>query len=133
MKSNVLLSMLKTSSMIVFFVLFFAVFAYPADITGTWKSEFDTQIGVQKYTFKFEKADDGIKGKAISDIGGQITEVVLTEVKLDSNHVSFVENLPFQEMELVISYEGTVSGNEMKLTRNVGDFASEELTAKREE
>ncbi len=29
----------------------FSVLAHAADVTGTWKAEFNTQRGLQKYTF----------------------------------------------------------------------------------
>ena len=106
---------------------------FSADITGTWKAEFETQIGIQKYTFTFKINDGVLTGIAISDIGGEIQEVVLTEVKLDSNKISFVEMLPFQGMELRISYDGIVVENEMKLNRHVGEFVTEELVAKRKQ
>ena len=106
---------------------------YSDDIGGVWKTEFETQIGVQKYTFEFQKTDSGMTGTATSDIGGMIQKVKLTDIKIDSNAVSFIEMLPFQGMELRITYQGTVTQNEMKLTRNVGDFATEELVARREE
>ena len=106
---------------------------YPGDIGGIWKAEFETQIGVQKYTFEFQKTDSGMTGTATSDIGGMIQKVKLTDIKIDSNAVSFIEMLPFQGMELRITYQGTVTQNEMKLTRNVGEFATEELVARREE
>ena len=101
--------------------------------SAVWKAEFETQIGLQKYTFEFTQNDTGITGKAISDIGGTIQEVILTDVKLDSNRISFVEMLPFQGMDLRISYDGIVTENEMKLNRHVGDFATEEIVAKRGE
>ena len=34
------------------------------DVTGTWKAEFDTQIGVQKYTFTLNEDGGKVKGKA---------------------------------------------------------------------
>lgn len=105
---------------------------YAGDIGGVWKAEFETQIGIQKYTFEFQKSDSGWTGSATSDIGGEIQKVQLTDIKIDSNAVSFVEMLTFQGMELRIAYQGTVSEDEMKLTRNVGDFATEELVARRE-
>ncbi|MBN1780016.1 hypothetical protein JW948_02735 [bacterium] len=101
------------------------------DIVGSWNAAFDTQIGLQKYVYTFEKTDDGITGKAEADINGEMNESVLTDVKVDSNRVSFTETLNFQGMDLVITYEGTISENEMKLNRNVGDFAAEEVVAKR--
>jgi hypothetical protein len=104
-----------------------------ADINGKWKAEFETQIGIQKYTFTF-KLDEGIlSGTATSDIGGNIQEVVLTDVKLDSNKISFVEMLSFQGMGLRISYDGIVMEDEMKLNRHVAEFVTEELVAKREQ
>lgn len=109
------------------------MFVCSAGISGVWKAEFETQIGLQKYTFEFTQNDTGITGKAISDIGGTIQEVILTDVKLDSNRISFVEMLPFQGMDLRISYDGIVTENEMKLNRHVGDFATEEIVAKRGE
>lgn len=118
---------------IVLILLINPLSVYSANINGIWKAEFDTQIGIQKYTFTFTQNDTGITGMAVSDIGGEIHKVVLTEVKLDSNKISFVEMLPFQGMELHISYDGVVTENEMKLNRHVGDFATEELVAKREE
>ena len=56
----------------------------------------------------------------------------LKEGKVDGDKVSFVEMLDFQGNEIRITYTGTISGNEMKLTREVGDFAKEEIVAKRE-
>jgi len=114
-------------------IIFNPMFVYSADITGIWKAEFETQIGLQKYTFEFKQNGTEITATAISDIGGAIQEVILIEVKLDSNSISFVEMLPFQGMELRISYEGKISENEMKLNRNVGDFVTEEIIARREE
>jgi len=105
-------------------IIFNPMFVYSADITGIWKAEFETQIGLQKYTFEFKQNGTEITATAISDIGGAIQEVILIEVKLDSNSISFVEMLPFQGMELRISYEGKISENEMKLNRNVGDFVT---------
>ncbi|NQT25130.1 hypothetical protein HQ585_07240 [candidate division KSB1 bacterium] len=104
---------------------------YSADLAGTWKAEFDTQIGIQKYIFTFAQTETGITGIASSDIGGEKQEVKLIDIKVDSNKVSFVEMLVFQEMELEISYHGILSENEMKLVRDVGDVASEDLIAKR--
>jgi hypothetical protein len=46
--------------------------------------------------------------------------------------VSFVEMLKFQDMEIRITYTGKIaSSDEIRFTRQVGDFATEELVAKR--
>lgn len=105
-----------------------AAFAFAADVTGTWKASFDTQIGQQNYTYEL-KADGGkLTGKATSDNGS--SEIL--EGAVNGDEVSFVELLNFQGMEIRITYKGKVSGDEIQFTRNVGEFATEQLTAKRQ-
>jgi hypothetical protein len=102
--------------------------AAAADISGTWKASFDTPIGQQNYTYELVVKDATVTGKAKSDNG----ETPLTDGKVEGDKVSFVENLNFQGMELRIVYTGTiVSADEIKFTRQVADFATEELVAKR--
>jgi enterochelin esterase-like enzyme len=108
------------------------LFVRAADVAGTWKAEFDTQIGVQKYTFTLKQDSTGISGSANSDIGGEKHQVELQECKLEGDKISFVEMLPFQGTDLRITYTGTVTGDEMKLTRDVGGYVMEEIVAKRE-
>ena len=103
-----------------------------ANLTGNWKAEFDTQIGLQKYTFTLKQDGTNVTGKANSEINGEKHETALREGKVDGDTVSFVENLSFQGNDLRITYKGKVSTNEIKFTREVGDFAREELVAKRE-
>ena len=43
-----------------------------ADVTGAWMAEFETQIGVQKYTFTLKQDGDTLTGKANSEIAGDI-------------------------------------------------------------
>jgi enterochelin esterase family protein len=102
------------------------------DLTGTWKSEFDTQIGLQKYTFVLKQDGGTLTGKANADINGEKRETELKEGKIDGDSVSFVEMLNFQGNDLRIVYTGKVLANEIKFTRAVGEFAKEELVAKRE-
>jgi enterochelin esterase family protein len=102
------------------------------DVTGTWKAEFDTQIGLQKYTFTLKQDGAKLTGKANADINGEKHESELKEGKIDGDSVSFVEILNFQGNDLRIVYTGKVLVNEIKLTREVGDFVKEELVARRE-
>ncbi|HAV65027.1 MAG TPA: hypothetical protein DCY13_21985, partial [Verrucomicrobiales bacterium] len=91
--------------------------ALAADVTGTWKAEFDTQIGVQKYTFTLKQDGKTVTGKANSIIGDGKNESSLAEGKIDGDTVSFVELLNFQGSDLRISYRGKVSGKEIKFSR----------------
>ena len=99
-----------------------------ADITGKWTASFDTQIGKQEYTYEFVQKDTTLTGRMKSNLG---TGEVL-EGKVEGDKVSFVEMLRFQDMDIRITYTGTLtSPDEIKFTRNVADFATEELVAKR--
>ena len=106
-----------------------------ADVTGTWKSEFDSQIGHQIYTFTFKQDGTKLTGKANSEAGDRKREAELKEGKVDGDTISFVEMLSIQDREIRIAYTGKLStdGNEIKFTREVGDFAKTEIVARREQ
>jgi hypothetical protein len=101
--------------------------AFAADVTGKWTAEFDTQIGVQKYTYQFKVEGAKLTGRATSQFG----DTEIQEGKVEGDQIFFVEPLDFQGQKLRIEYKGKVSGDEIKFTRQVGDVATEELVAKR--
>jgi hypothetical protein len=107
------------------------VSARAADLTGKWKAEFDTQVGVQKYVFDLKVDGEKVTGKATFERMDEKGEVELKEGKIVKDEVSFVEPMKFQDQEVRIEYKGKLAGDELKLTRKVGDFATEELVAKR--
>jgi hypothetical protein len=98
---------------------------------GKWKAEFDTQIGIQKYTFEFKVDGTNLTGKAIGEREMGTNEVVITEGTVSTNEIFFVEPLKFGGNKLRIEYKGKLAGDEIKFTRKVGDVATEELVAKR--
>jgi alpha-N-arabinofuranosidase len=106
-----------------------------ADVTGTWKSEFDSPIGRQKYTLTFKQDGAKLTGKANSEVNDRKRETELKEGKVEGNTISFVEMLSFQDNEIRITYAGKLSAddNEIKFTREVGEFAREEIVARREQ
>jgi len=109
-------------------------FVRGTDVTGTWKAEFDSQIGVQKYTYTFNQNGTNLTGKASSEVNGEKREAELKEGRVEGDTVSFVETLNFQDNDIRITYTGKLStnANEIKFAREVGDFAKEEIVAKRE-
>jgi len=107
-----------------------AVASHAADIPGQWSAEFDTQIGLQKYLYTFHLTDGKLSGRASVEVGGQKREVELKDPKLTGDTLTFAETFKFQDNEVRIDYAGKVGENEIKLTRKVGDFATEELVAK---
>lgn len=121
---KILLSLLTLASL--------PVLAPAADVAGTWKAEFQTQRGLQKYTFTLKQDGTSLTGKASAESNDQKREAELKEGKVDGDTVTFVEPLKFQDSELRISYTGKLAGNEIKFTRQVGDFGKSEAVAKRE-
>ena len=106
--------------------------ASAADVSGTWKAEFETQRGLQKYTITLKQDAGKLTGKASVERDGEKRDVEFKDAKVDGDTVTFVEALKIQEREMDITFTGKISGNEIKFTRKVGDFGSSEATAKRE-
>jgi len=103
-----------------------------ADVTGVWKAEFDTQVGVQKYTFTLKQDGDKVAGKAAADIEGEKHEAELKDGKVEGDTVVFVEEFEFQGMAISIAYKGKIAGDKIQFTRNIGEFATEEFVASRQ-
>jgi hypothetical protein len=101
--------------------------ALGADITGTWKAAFETQIGVQNYTYTFKVEGNKLTGHVKSEY----SDTDIQEGTINGDDITFVENLNFEGMPLRIVYKGKIAGDEIKLTRNVADIATEEAVAKR--
>ena len=53
--------------------------ALAADVTGTWKADFETQRGLQKYTFTLKQDGTSVTGKANVERDGEKREVELKE------------------------------------------------------
>ena len=105
--------------------------AAAADLAGRWTAEFDSPIGVQKYVYEFTKSGDTLSGQATHDHSmGKGTEP-LSNVKVEGDKVSFDEPLKIDGNTITIKYSGTLAGDELKLTRVVGEFGTEQMTAKR--
>ncbi len=122
---------LRMSAILAVLILAGAIYANAADISGKWAAEFDSQVGVQKYTFDFIVDGSKLTGKAISNIGGEVAQTEIQEGKIIGDEISFVENLKYQGMDLRIVYKGKVSGDEIKFSRTVADAGGEEFVAKR--
>ena len=88
----------------------FVVSSHAADISGKWISEFESQVGKQKYTYDLKVAGDKVTGQAISDQRGPVE---IKEGKIAGDEVSFVENATIQGNEIRIEYKGKVTGDEI--------------------
>ena len=108
-------------------LLVFSSMLFAADITGTWTASFDTEIGVQNYTYTFKVEGNKLTGRVKS----QYSDGEISEGTVNGDDISFVENLTFEGMPLRIVYKGKVSGDEIKLSRVVAELFTEEAVAKR--
>ena len=106
-----------------------AIAAAPtADISGTWTTSFDSQVGQQTYTYTFQVDGRALTGHSKSNIGESDLKGTV-----DGDKVTFVENLNYQDMTLAITYTGQiVSADEIKFKRDVAGQGGEEFTAKRQ-
>jgi hypothetical protein len=122
---------IRKSVILAVLILVGLVSVYAADITGKWTAAFDSQVGPQKYIFEFKVEGATLTGKAISTIGEATETTAITEGKIEGDSISFVENLKYQGMELRIAYKGKVAGDEIQLSRMVGEQEGEKFVAKR--
>ncbi|HLX95610.1 MAG TPA: hypothetical protein VKU37_07690 [Verrucomicrobiae bacterium] len=102
-----------------------------ATVDGKWSAQFDSQIGVQKYTYDFKVDGTNLTGRAFGIRDNGTNDVAITEGTITTNGIFFVEPLKIEDNDIRIEYTGKVSGDEIKLHRKVGDFAEEDLVAKR--
>jgi hypothetical protein len=104
-----------------------------ASVAGKWTAEFDSGVGHQNYVYDFKVDGDNLTGKASRTVDDAKTETDITEGKVSGDQVTFVEMLkiPDQDQAIRIQYTGKVAGDEITLTRAVGDFATNNIVAKR--
>ena len=81
--------------------------------------------------FTFKVDGEKLTGEAAAERMGEKSTVTLTGGTVKGDQIAFTEPLNFQGQEVPITYTGTIAGDEIKFTRKVGDFATEELVAKR--
>ncbi len=103
-------------------------------VTGKWDAEFDGAIGHLKYTYDLTQDGAKLTGKAIRSQDDQKTETALTNGTVTGDAITFVEPLTVagQDQSITITYTGKIAGDEIKLTRAVGEFATNDITAKRQ-
>ncbi len=89
------------------FAINMALISYAAEIAGTWKGTMETPMGAMETTITFESGS-GVTGAVKTDF----FESKIENGKLDGDKISFEVNMEFGKL----AYEGTVAGDEMKLS-----------------
>lgn len=112
-------------------VWFAAVVSLAADLSGKWRAEFDTQVGKQSYLYDLKADGEKVTGTAAGNVNGEKHSAEIKNGKLKGDEVTFTEAFEFQGNTVEITYTGKLAGDEIRFTRKVGDFATEQLVAKR--
>jgi hypothetical protein len=100
-----------------------------SDFNGTWTTSFDSQVGVQTYTYTFKVEGDKVTGRARSGNG----DYEIADGKIEGDKITFVENMDYQGMALAISYEGKlVAPDQIQFRRDVAGMGGEEFVAKKQ-
>jgi hypothetical protein len=95
-----------------------ALSAVAADVGGTWKATAEGPNGTMERTFVFKVDGTRLSGETTSSMMGKS---VIENGKADGDNVSFTITIKFQDNEMKVNYKGTVTGNDIKLTAEVGD------------
>jgi hypothetical protein len=124
-------NIVKITGLAAFALAFVGTAPAQDNVTGKWQGQFDSQIGVQKYTYEFKVDGTNLTGRAFGITENGTNSSAITEGTVSTNGISFVEPLKFGDNDIRIEYTGKVSGDEIKFHRKVGDFAEEDFVAKR--
>ena len=124
-------NIVKTIGLAAFALAFVGTALAQDTVTGKWQGQFDSQVGLQKYTYDFKVDGTNVTGRAVGTRDTGTNDVAIIEGTISTNGISFVEPLKFGDNDIRIEYTGKVSGDEIKFHRKVGDFAEEDFVAKR--
>jgi hypothetical protein len=100
---------------------------FAADIDGKWTATYDTQNGSITTTWDLKADGTKLTGKATSSFG----ERDVTDGKIEGKDVSWAEVIDAGGTTIRIVCKGTLNGDELKLSRTVGEFGTTEVVAKR--
>lgn len=113
-------------------LLLFAMGAFAADITGTWKGTAEGPQGKLERTFTFKVDGTKLTGETSSEMLGKS---VINDGKVDGDNVSFNITASIQGNELKLSYKGKLQGSELHLTSEAagggGGFGAIQWVAKK--
>lgn len=104
-----------------------ASYVLAADIDGTWKGKAEGPNGTIERTFMFKADGTKLTGETTSEMLGKSE---IKNGKIEGNKITFSIDVKFQDNPMTITYTGTVSGSDLKLSADVAGNAIE-WTAKK--
>ena len=111
-------------------LIFLAMASFGADVTGTWKGSAETENGKIERIFHFKQDGTKLTGDTVSEMIGKS---VIEDGKVEGDAISFTIKANFQGNEMKLNYNGTVSGDEMRLhveTSDGGGFSVDYVAKK---
>jgi hypothetical protein len=112
------------------FVFAALTLAWAADVNGKWTAQVPGRDGqTRELTFTFKAEGEKLTGS----MSGQQGDSEIADGKISGDQISFTVKINIQGNERKFLYKGTVSGDEMKVTRTIegGNRPPQEFTAKR--
>ncbi len=87
-----------------------------AEVDGKWEATIESPMGPMTMKFDLKADGDTLSGTVANEMMG---EAEIADGKIEGDKVSFVQVMRRGEREIKFKYEGTVSGDEMELTRSM--------------
>ena len=106
----------------------FALAASAADVTGKWMAQVPGRNGNQDVTFNLQQSGSDLSGTVTTGAGEQ----KISDGKVDGDNIAFKVSFEARGNTITQNYKGTVSGSEIKFTREGGRGNPIEFTAKKQ-
>jgi len=104
---------MRTFALVFGLALLLATPALAADVDGKWAGTIETPNGAVPIGFTFKADGKTLTGTTTGPEGG---DIAIKDGTVDGAAIAFKVSLEFGGMPLEISYKGTVSPSEIKLT-----------------
>ncbi len=117
-------------SLVLALLALLATSAMAADVSGNWKSKFETQRGTFERTIVLKQDGEKLTGKIVTQRGE--TEIENGKVNGDAIEFSAKQRRPNQDEAVVVTYKAKVTGDKMEGTMSMGGGQGREFTATRE-
>ncbi len=98
----------------------------PLDVSGVWDLTVETQTSTAHTSVTLKQEGEKLTGTYHGRMGDTRLEGTLKE-----DNIRFTVTLKFQDASIVVTYEGTVSGDTMKGTARFGDAGTGKWSAKK--
>jgi len=95
----------------------FAICAFAADVTGTWKGSMETPNGTRETTLNLKADGDSLTGT----ISGRQGDTPIQNGKVKGDNISFNVVRNFNGNEVKLEYKGKLKGDELDMDVSAGE------------